>query len=76
MTKTLVVFFHLFTLNLPTNPMFIWSNICLLILTISFLNGFMRVVVDEKKKAIDDNKQGFSYGLKNSKSPLQVKDLI
>ena len=29
-----------------------------------------------KKKAIDDNKQGFSYGLKSSKSPLQVKDLI
>ena len=28
------------------------------------------------KKATEDYKQGFSYGLKSARSPLQVKDLI
>ena len=42
---TLIVFFHSFTLNLLTNSLFIWSNICLLILPISFLDEFMSLVV-------------------------------
>ena len=42
---TPMVFFNSFTLNLLTNFEFIWSNICLLILPISFLDGFMSLVV-------------------------------
>ena len=44
---TLIVFFHSFTLNLLTNSAFIWSNICSLILAISFLDGFMSLVFDK-----------------------------
>ena len=40
-----LAFFHSFTLNLQTNFEFIWFNICLLILPISFLDGFMSLIV-------------------------------
>ena len=40
-----IVFFHSFTLNSQTNFVFIWSNIYLLILPVSFLDGFMNLVV-------------------------------
>ena len=42
---TLLVFFHSFTLNLLTNFEFIRSNMCLRILPISFLDGFMSLAV-------------------------------
>ena len=42
---TRIVFFHSFTLNLLTNFVFIWSNICLLVLPISFLDEFMSLFV-------------------------------
>ena len=42
---TLIVFFHSFALNLLTNSVFSWSNICLFIRPISFLDGFMSLVV-------------------------------
>ena len=32
--------------------------------------------INNNKKATEDHKQGFSYGLKSSRSPPQVKDLI
>ena len=42
---TLIVFFHSFALNLLTNSVFSWSNICLFIRPISFLDGFISLVV-------------------------------
>ena len=39
------MFFYSFSLNLPTNSFFIWSHICLFIQPISFLDGFMSLVV-------------------------------
>ena len=32
--------------------------------------------IKNNKKAIEYNKEGFSYGLKSSRSPLHLKDLI
>ena len=32
--------------------------------------------INSNKKATEDYKEGFSYGLKRGRSPLQVKDLI
>ena len=34
------------------------------------------IFINNNKKAAQDYKQGFSYGLKNGRSPPQVKDLI
>ena len=42
---TLIVLYHSFTLNLLTNSVSIWSNICLLILSISLLDEFMNLVL-------------------------------
>ena len=42
---TLIVLYHSFTLNLLTNSVFIWSNRCLLILSISLLDEFMNLVL-------------------------------
>ena len=33
-------------------------------------------MINKNKKASEDYKEGFSYGLKSSRSPPQVKDLI
>ena len=32
--------------------------------------------MNNNKKATEDSKEGFSYGLKSGRSPPQVKDLI
>ena len=32
--------------------------------------------INNNKKATEDYKQGFSYGLKSARNPPQVKDLI